>query len=189
MLTTKYPATMFILTVCIAVMIVASIVPGAAHVLAFRPEDGWYGWLGLLTHMFDHGGWRHLAANLTFGIPSLAYLESRVGRRKTLALYLTCGVIGALADSVVFEFASRLGASVSLYGCVAAAAMLFGETVAEQVASVVFLLVLIVPQILLIPKELILEVMFVGHVAGALTGLTMAHRLINKKEKKENTDA
>lgn len=78
--------------------------------------------LTLLTSMFLHGGWAHLLSNLLalwiFG----DNVEDRMGSRRYLIFYLTCGVVAALVH-IAFNPTSpipTIGASGAISGVLAA---------------------------------------------------------------------
>lgn len=77
--------------------------------------------LSLVTAMFLHGGWLHLAANMIFLGVFGGSLEDRLGRLRYLGFYL---VTGALA-SMVFVLAD-LGATRPLVGASGAIAAVLG---------------------------------------------------------------
>lgn len=77
---------------------------------------------GVVTYMFAHGDFWHLAINMLvlffFGTP----LEQRWGSREFLRFYLIAGLGGAVL-SIVFMPASVIGASGAVYGLMLAFAM------------------------------------------------------------------
>jgi len=54
------------------------------------------GYSGLLTHMFLHGGWMHLAGNMLFLWIFGDNLEDQIGHLRYLIFYLACGIAAAL---------------------------------------------------------------------------------------------
>lgn len=69
----------------------------------------------LVTYMFLHGGFGHLFFNM-LGLFFLGpRLEGHLGARHFLGLYLTAGIVGALA-SVITPRAAIVGASGGLFG-------------------------------------------------------------------------
>ncbi len=89
---------------------------------AFHPTRVFIRPWGVLTYMFLHGGFMHLAVNMLvlffFGPP----LESRWGSREFLKFYAICG-LGGVALSYLFLPASVVGASAAVYGVMLAFAM------------------------------------------------------------------
>ena len=82
-----------------------------ALVPAFIPRRPWT----LLTYMFLHAGFGHLLFNMLglyfFG----PRVESRLGGRRFLGLYLTSGLVGALL-SLATPYARIVGASGAVFG-------------------------------------------------------------------------
>ncbi len=103
--------------------------------LAFRPaslrDGGW--WPGLVTSMFLHAGWAHVAMNalgaLAFGPPVARLFPGLRGAAAFLLLYIACGVVGALGFGLV-RFGSHdlaVGASGAVFGLMGAAIRLLGR--------------------------------------------------------------
>lgn len=101
---------------------------------AFRPaslvEGGW--WPGLLTAMFLHAGWTHVAMNaagaLAFGPPVARLMPGPVGGIGFLLFYMACGVAGALGYGLLHLDSQGLavGASGAVFGLTGAAIRLLG---------------------------------------------------------------
>jgi membrane associated rhomboid family serine protease len=92
--------------------------------LGFRPDslqgriDGMT-ILSLFTYQFLHGGWDHLAANMTTLLALGPGVERPVGRGRFLLLYFICGIAGALVESVFTPAGKEdllIGASASISG-------------------------------------------------------------------------
>ncbi len=76
----------------------------------------------LVTSQFFHGSWPHLLANLLFFVAFAPALERSLGHVRFAALYLTCGILGALAQ-VWVSIASHvpiIGASGAIAGILGA---------------------------------------------------------------------
>lgn len=84
-------------------------------------------WLTLLTSMFMHGGWFHLAGNLLFLWVFGDNVEHRIGHLLFLVFYLVAGLVASLAqilvdpDSVI----PTLGASGAISGVLGAYIVMF----------------------------------------------------------------
>lgn len=74
--------------------------------------------ISLVTHLFLHGGWLHLAVNLGMLMAFGAGLEQAMGVRKFLILYFLCGILGTASHLLFFwDSASPLiGASGAISG-------------------------------------------------------------------------
>jgi membrane associated rhomboid family serine protease len=107
----------------ITVFIIQNVWPQLTLLLAFVPYDILYRPWTVITYMFAHGGFWHIAMNMLalffFGPP----LEARWGSREFLKFYLICGLGGA---ALSFLFAPQhpiIGASAAVYGIMLAFAM------------------------------------------------------------------
>ncbi|MDQ8029044.1 MAG: rhomboid family intramembrane serine protease [Brevundimonas sp.] len=102
---------------------------------AFRPASlvggGW--WPGLLTAMFLHAGWAHVAMNasgaLAFGPPVARLMPGLRGAIGFLLFYIACGVAGALGYGLLHldSQALAVGASGAVFGLTGAAIRLLGS--------------------------------------------------------------
>ena len=83
------------------------------------------GYLGLVTHMFLHGGWVHLIVNMVVLWSFGRGLEPVMGAIRFVLLYLVAGVIAAIAHGLLNEPANiiLIGASGAIAGVVGAAVM------------------------------------------------------------------
>jgi len=103
--------------------------------LAFQPaslrDGGW--WPGIVTSMFLHAGWAHVAMNaagaIAFGPPVARLFPGARGAVAFLLFYIACGVAGALGFGLV-RFGSQelaVGASGAVFGLMGAAIRLLGR--------------------------------------------------------------
>ena len=91
-----------------------------------RVSDG-YGFEGLFTSQFLHGGWMHLAGNMLFLWIYGDNIEEEMGHFAYLAFYLAAGVAAGLTQ-VAFEPSSAVpmvGASGAIAGVMGAYLLLF----------------------------------------------------------------
>ncbi|MEM6647334.1 MAG: rhomboid family intramembrane serine protease, partial [Bacteroidota bacterium] len=106
-------------------------------------------YLTLLTSMFMHGGFMHLAGNLLFLWIFGDNVEHRFGRRVFLGFYLLSGIAGALAqvalapDSII----PMLGASGAISGVMGAYLVLFPK---NRVHVLFFFAVLSLPAVIVL---------------------------------------
>jgi membrane associated rhomboid family serine protease len=84
-------------------------------------------WLTLLTSMFMHGGWFHLAGNLLFLWVFGDNVEHRIGHLLFLAFYLVAGLVASLAQILVDpdSIIPTLGASGAISGVLGAYIVMF----------------------------------------------------------------
>ncbi len=93
--------------------------------LPARLNDGESGgYVGLVTHMFLHGDWVHLAVNMVVLWSFGRGLEPAIGAVRFIVLYLLAGVLAALAHGFLTEPSNviLIGASAAIAGVVGAAA-------------------------------------------------------------------
>lgn len=76
----------------------------------------------LVSSLFLHGGFVHLAGNLIYLWVFGGAVEDALGRGKYLALYLACGAAGSLTHTLVFPQSAipSIGASGSIAGLLGA---------------------------------------------------------------------
>lgn len=103
--------------------------------LAFRPAslgDGQW-WPGLLTAMFVHAGWMHVAMNaagaIAFGPPVARLMPGLRGAAGFLLFYIACGLAAALGYGLVHLDSQDIavGASGAIFGLTGAAIRLLGR--------------------------------------------------------------
>lgn len=121
--------------------------------------------LTLFTSMFLHGGWAHLLSNLLalwiFG----DNVEDRMGSRRYLLFYLTCGVVAALVH-IAFNPTSpipTIGASGAISGVLAAYLIYFPTARVITLVPLFFL-----PWFVEIPAILYLGLWFVSQLFNGL---------------------
>lgn len=125
-------------------------------------------WARLLTAMFLHAGWLHLAFNMyvlyILGTP----LERMLGHRRFLVLYLVAGLGGSVA-SFVFSPANTIsvGASGAIFG-VMAAMIVVGQRLGYDMGQVVTLFVINV-----VLGFLLGGIDWRAHLGGAALGAVM----------------
>ena len=141
-------------------------------------------WLTLLTSMFMHGGWLHLAGNMLFLWIFGDNVEHRIGHVLFLVFYLVVGVIASFAqiflraDSVI----PTLGASGAISGVLGAYLVLFP---ANRVLVIIFRFPVWVPAIVVIGLWIVFQVIrgvavlsnegggvaYMAHIGGFAAGV------------------
>ncbi len=104
--------------------------------LAFQPASLWDGqwWPGLLTSMFLHDGWVHVAMNaigaLAFGPPAARLMGGPRGVVGFLLFYIVCGLVAALGYGLVHPDShdSLVGASGAVFGLMGGAIRMLDRT-------------------------------------------------------------
>lgn len=110
-----------------------------SHLVEVVKEDPLRGWgyvpaennvLGLITYQFLHGGVLHLVFNLWFMWLCACNLEDRWGRGVFLPMYLSAGIVAALAHRLAMPESDipLIGASGAIAGAMGAFLVLFART-------------------------------------------------------------
>jgi membrane associated rhomboid family serine protease len=105
--------------------------------LAFRPSSLWDGqwWPGLLTSMFVHGGWGHVAMNavaaLAFAPPVARLMRGARGVAGFLLFYVIGGLVATAGYAVIHRTsdAALVGASGAVFGLMGAGIRTLGRGV------------------------------------------------------------
>lgn len=135
-------------------------------------------WLwGLVTHMFLHAGFMHIAGNMLFLWVFGDNLEDQMGHFGFLAFYLACG-LAAAGGQIVSEPMSRVpmvGASGAIAGVMGGYLLMFPRARVDVIA-----IIIIIIKRFTIPAWVLLAVWFgiqiVSSVIGADRGVAyMAH--------------
>lgn len=122
-------ATYLIMALCIAVFAYGEATNTGEELIreyGYLPSElGRGGYLGLVTHMFLHGGWVHLIVNMIVLWSFGRGIEPILGAARFVVLYLVSGVLAALAHGLLAEPANSIliGASGAIAGVVGAAAI------------------------------------------------------------------
>ncbi len=143
-------------------------------------------WLTLLTSMFMHGGWLHLAGNMLFLWIFGDNVEHRIGHLNYALFYVAAGVAGSLAHILVGpdSIIPSLGASGAISGVLGAYIVLFPT---NRVTVFLFRFLLPVPAIVAIGMWAVLQfingigafaisdqtggVAYMAHIGGFVAGL------------------
>ncbi len=118
-----------------ALYLIQERLPDLGLSLAFRPSSLWTGqwWPGLLTSMFVHGGWPHVAMNavvaLAFGPPVARLMGGARGAAGFLLFYIVCGLVATVGYGLVHpaSYDSLVGASGAVFGLMGGALRLLGR--------------------------------------------------------------
>ncbi len=101
-------------------------VPAALFGQIYTPLDV-PGWLGLVTHIFLHGGFFHLAGNMLYLWVFGDNIEAALGRGRFVLFFVLCGVSAALVQAGIAPASTipMVGASGALAGVLGAYMVLF----------------------------------------------------------------
>ena len=118
----------------------------------------------LLTSMFLHGSWLHLLGNMLYLWIVGDNVEEVLGSFRYLAVYLSCGLVGSLAQIMVNpdSITPTLGASGAIAGIMGAYVIWFPH---NQIRVLLFRIITVMPAILVIGGWIALQI-YLG--AGAL---------------------
>lgn len=139
-----------------------------AQLLAAPADHG----LNILTSMFLHGSWYHLASNLWFLHVFGDNLEETLGRTRYLFFYLACGAVAALAQVAITPHSQTpmIGASGAIAGVVGGYLVLYPRAPILSL-NLVPLLWLLFGIFTLVPAWLIAGSFFVSNLLSALLTL------------------
>lgn len=141
----------------------------------------------VLTSMFMHGGFMHFAGNMLYLWIFGDNVEDAVGTRgRYIALYLVCGTVAALAQSLVDPQSDipMIGASGAIAGMLGAYLMLYPRANIQcLVGFFIFFRVVNIPAFLVLSVWIGLQflnlgqsgsgVAYVAHIGGFLAGMAL----------------
>jgi membrane associated rhomboid family serine protease len=149
--------------------------------------------LSVLTAMFLHGGWLHLAGNLLFLFVFGNNVEDRLGRLRFLAFYLACGFAATYGFALpqAGSSAPLVGASGAIAGVLGAYLVLFPRARVWSLLTFFFLLPVRLPAWLVLGSWFLLQylyaqgagltestsVAYLAHVIGFVVGAALVWRL------------
>jgi membrane associated rhomboid family serine protease len=124
-------------------------------------------WLTLITSLFMHGGWLHLAGNMLFLWVFGDNVEHRIGHGLFVAFYLIVGVIATLAQILVNteSVIPTLGASGAISGVLGAYLVMFPTN-----RVMVFLFRAVVPVSAVVAIGMWAALQIFAGLAGGLSG-------------------
>jgi len=158
--------------------------------------------LTLITSMFMHGGFMHIAGNMLYLWIFGDNVEHRFGSRRFLVFYLVSGVIGSLAH-VLFDSGSMipsLGASGAISGVMGAYLVLFPR---NKVTCLFLLFIVSLPAFAVIGGWAVTQVLggigsiavttqsggvaYLAHIGGFIAGIALA--LVEKRRMPAEPDS
>jgi membrane associated rhomboid family serine protease len=125
-------------------------------------------WATILTAMFLHGGWLHIAFNMLYLWIFGANVESRLGRVRFLLFYFACGVAATLAQWWFSKLSPVpvIGASGAIAGVLGAFLVLSPRTEVMTVIPLPFFF-----EVATLPAWIVIVVFFVLQLASAIASL------------------
>jgi membrane associated rhomboid family serine protease len=146
-------------------------------------------WLSVLTAMFLHGGWFHLAGNLLFLYVFGNNVEDRLGRLRFLVFYLVCGYAATYGFALVdaSSTAPLIGASGAIAGVLGAYLVLYPRAKVWSLLTFFFFLPVRLPAWAVLASWFVLQlvysagagvadgggVAYAAHVIGFVVGLLL----------------
>jgi membrane associated rhomboid family serine protease len=143
-------------------------------IFAFGLVPAYFAWPNVLTSMFLHGGFLHVAGNMLYLWIFGDNVEDRMGHGRFLAFYLLCGVAAALAQTITVpdSMVPMVGASGAIAGVMGAYFVLYPHSRIVTLVTLLFFW-----QIMEVPAVLFLGIWFlmqflsgVGSIASATAG-------------------
>jgi membrane associated rhomboid family serine protease len=122
------------------------------------------GWATLVTSMFLHGSWLHLAGNMLYLWIFGRGVEAALGPLRYLLLYLICGVAAALTQALVDPTSAvpMIGASGAIAGVLGAYLLLYPRS-----NVMVFIWIIIFVRLVTVPAPILLGLWFLLQLISA----------------------
>ncbi|WP_194764397.1 rhomboid family intramembrane serine protease [Microbacterium sp. UFMG61] len=145
--------------------------------LSLYPFEPWR----LLTAVFVHGGFIHLALNMLALWMLGQNLEPMLGRVRYLALYLISGIGGSVAVALIAPGTATVGASGAIFGLMAAL-LIVGRHLGANVTGI-----LVILGINFVIGFFIGGIAWQAHLGGALVGALVAFILTRTRRRDQRT--
>jgi membrane associated rhomboid family serine protease len=163
-----------------------------AFIMTFGLIPANFSWLNVFTSMFIHGGLLHVGGNMLYLWIFGDNVEDRMGHGRFIVFYLLCGVVAAVAQTVINprSVVPMVGASGAIAGVMGAYFVLYPRSrVVTLLPLFIFWQIIEVPAIFFLGVWFLMQflsgvgsvaasarepqggVAFWAHVAGFLTGL------------------
>jgi membrane associated rhomboid family serine protease len=147
--------------------------------------------VSIITSMFMHGGFAHIAGNMVFLFVFGDNIEDRFGHLKYLLIYLLWGILAAYSHSLVVDNTNTLipavGASGAISGVLGAYLVMFPRAKIFTVVFAFFITTIRIPAIAFLPIWFIMQLVFgfifpesggvayFAHIGGFVAGLGTAY--------------
>jgi membrane associated rhomboid family serine protease len=131
-------------------------------------------WLSIITSMFMHGGFLHIAGNMLFLWVFGNNIEDRLGRLRFILFYLLAGAAATYAQAAVnpSSVIPLIGASGAVAGVLGAYLVLYPRARVTTLVIFFFITAVEVPAVLLLGAWFVLQLFQgVGSVAGDAGGV------------------
>jgi membrane associated rhomboid family serine protease len=174
---------------------------------ALRPAFLWSHPATLVTSMFLHSGWVHIAGNMLFLWVFGKNVEDLLGHFKYLAFYLACGVVAGLTQVAIdpFSHVPIVGASGAIAGVMGAYLIKFPRSEVVMLFWVLFIFTFDLPAWLMLIYWFLLQlfggfgsigepeyaqtggVAFFAHIGGFVAGIVLM-RLLGPRPRRWRAD-
>lgn len=148
--------------------------------------------VSIITSMFMHGGFAHIAGNMVFLFVFGDNIEDRFGHLKYLLIYLLWGILAAYSHSLVATdnanaLIPAVGASGAISGVLGAYLVMFPRAKIFTVVFAFFITTIRIPAIAFLPIWFIMQLAFgfifpqsggvayFAHIGGFVAGLGTAY--------------
>ena len=140
-------------------------------IIAYGLIPSAFSWATLLTSMFLHGGFLHVAGNMLYLWIFGDNVEDRMGHGRFLAFYLLCGTAAALAQTIMSpdSVVPMVGASGAIAGVMGAYFVMYPHS---RIVTLVPLFVFI--QIIEVPAIFFLGIWFVMQFLSGVGSIATA---------------
>ena len=136
------------------------------------PAD--FSWISVLTSMFLHGGFLHVAGNMLYLWIFGDNVEDRMGHGRFLAFYLLCGIAAALGQTLTVPHSQipMVGASGAVAGVMGAYFVLYPHSrIVTLLPLFIFIQIIEVPAIFFLGVWFLMQFLSgVGSIATATGG-------------------
>jgi len=157
-------------------------------------------WLTLLTAMFMHGGWLHIAGNMLFLWIFGNNVEDAMGRVRFLVFYLFCGLAASLTQFVIDTGSQvpNIGASGAIAGVLGGYVLLYPKArVLTAITLLVFFYVVEIPAVFVLLAWFALQVLdgsaalvapgqsfgvaYFAHIGGFVAGAALVRAFARRR--------
>ena len=143
-------------------------------VLTFALIPAYFSWINVLTSMFLHGGFLHVAGNMLYLWIFGDNVEDRMGHGRFLAFYLLCGAAAAVGQTftVPDSMVPMVGASGAVAGVMGAYFILYPHSrIVTLLPLFIVLPIMEVPAIFFLGIWFVMQLLSgVGSIAAATAG-------------------
>jgi len=127
----------------------------------------------LITSIFLHGSYRHLALNIVGLIIASIYVEPTIGRVRFLLSFLLTGILGSLSSSLWYDNVISVGASGAILGIIGVATVLYFSKELSRFEKRMILILLGPFTLFTLLWGLLGGIDNAAHIGGLLSGIVL----------------